>query len=465
MKRTWIEVGNLPRLLIVAASLFNTSYSHAVEIPAPGCQPERRTVMHTGNFELATGNYVPCAIDTGFKSGESGLAITHDGTLLRSVAFKPMGIAASSDQGATWQQRPLPQGAPLFISDGYIDPVTDRYFYAGAGNKPVYGSDDKGLTWSSSTFDSKLRQDWPKLFSGPPVHARNSGYPTNIYYCNWTVPLGIFSQTRCFKSTDGGATFTTTGKDPYAGAVCKVPKQTPGVGHGRGIVDAHDGTIYLPVSYCGAMEMAMSHDEGATWTRRTIRQNASSSQKILTDAAHSPQWKEQLANYSFNLVPAEFASGQHSDALAIDGAGNLYAVWVDSNTYLPVISRSTDAGKSWSEPTVFSPPSVVQAVLPSITVTADGKVGISYYGSTDKWSWTGYLTITSDAISLNPIFESAAISIPDQPLMDQPCCWVSGPQEYTAARWGADGSLWAAFGGYTGSFFYARGVVGRLLPQ
>jgi len=465
-----VTTGRISRRLFRTAAfatcLLLTGLSYAATASSPaGCQPDRRTTMHSGNTVIAEGTFIPCVIDTGFKSGESGLAITRDGTLLRSVTLSPTGIAASSDNGATWSLRPLPKGAPAFIADGYIDPVSDRYFYAGAFKKPVFSSDDKGVTWSPSTFDNSPRDDWPKLFSGTPVTPRNNSFASNIYYCNWTAPFGIFSQTRCFKSTDGGNNFTKTGSDPYAGAVCKIRGQTPGVGHGRGIVDSRNGTIYLPASYCGAMEVAISHDEGESWQRQVIKQDAYSSQKAIADAKNSKPWHEQLANYSFNLVPAEFASSQQGDALGMDNQGRLYAVWIDGNTYLPVISHSVDAGKTWSDPVVFSAPDVVQAVLPSIAVTADGRVGISYYGTTDKWSWTGYLAISDDVTNPTPVFQTAAITRADLPLMPEPCCWASGPQEYTAARWAPDGSLWSAYAGHTGIFFYARGMLGRLIPQ
>jgi hypothetical protein len=465
MSCKWIGQKNLLATVLATGTFFFYSTSSHAKPPDHGCQADRRTVQHSDGVVLAEGTYIPCLIDTGFKSGESGLAITRDGTLLRSVTLFPTGIAVSSDSGATWKLQVLPKNAPAFIADGYVDPATDRYFYAGAFSKPVFSSDDKGITWSQSTFGPGRRDDWPKLFSGPPATPRSGGYPTNIYYCNWTLPLGIFSQTRCFKSIDGGAAFTATGSDPYANAICKDSAQTTGVGHGRGIVDPHDGTIYLPASYCGSMEVAISRDEGASWQRKTIRKNASNAEKKLSDAKHSAQWREQLDNYSFNLVPAELAAGQNSDSLAIDGNGRLYALWIDGDSYLPVIAYSSDGGAQWSEPVVVSPPDVVQAVLPSIAIASDGRLGISYYGTRDKWSWTGYMAISNDAAVSKPIFETATVTYPTQPLLSEPCCWASGPQEYTAARWAPDGSLWAAFAGHTGVFFYARGVVGRLVSQ
>ena len=117
------------------------------------CQRDRRTVRHAGGAVLGAGSYEPCLINTGMTTGETGLAISSDGTLLRSAATGPLGIAVSSDNGMTWERRVLPEGASVGIADGYLDPVTNRYFYSGMGNTPVYASDDQGVTWIAGTFD------------------------------------------------------------------------------------------------------------------------------------------------------------------------------------------------------------------------------------------------------------------------------------------------------------------------
>ena len=61
----------------------------------PECQGDRRTIRHSGGVVLGSGVYEPCLIDTGMPSGEPGLAISRDGTLLRSVSTDPTGIAVS----------------------------------------------------------------------------------------------------------------------------------------------------------------------------------------------------------------------------------------------------------------------------------------------------------------------------------------------------------------------------------
>ncbi|TVV74765.1 sialidase family protein [Sphingomonas solaris] len=428
-----------------------------------GCDADRRSVRHAGGVALGAGAYRPCLIDTGMTSGEPGLAITRDGTILRSVATSPAGIAVSTDNGASWTRRLLPAGTRTGIPDGYLDPVTDRFFYSALGASPVFASDDKGATWQKGVFDSADRYDWNRVFSGRPAAPRGGAYPTNVYYCNMTTPGGFLTGARCFRSVDGGRTFRTSGADPYRRGDCTNLTQPQGSGMGRGIVDPADGTIYIPVHFCGAIELVTSHDEGRTWHRHIVSRMRDSAAKGILNAIASPAWRRQLVSGRSNAVPAEMAANQFSDALAMDAAGRLYLQWIDE-TYLPVLAWSADKGRTWSRPVRASPPEVVQAVLPSLTVTPEGRVGLSYYGTTDRQGWTGYLAVSADPTAAAPVFDTASVTRPGRPLMPEACCWASGPQEYTVARWSPDGTLWGAFVA-TVPKGDARGVLGRLVRR
>ncbi len=428
-----------------------------------GCHDDRSTVRHTGGKVAGAGSYMPCLIDTGMRSGEPGLAITNDGTLLRSVTTGPAGIAVSSDDGKTWVRRVLPKDTRTGIPDGYLDPVTQRYFYSALGESPVYASDDLGKTWQLGTFDSPDRYDWNRVFSGRPVKPRSGGYPTNIYYCNMTQPGGFVTGARCFKSVDGGRSFKTTGPDPYKHGDCKDPTQPRGSGFGRGIVDPKDGAIYMPIHFCGATRVVVSHDEGASWSEHIVRKDIGGGGIGVLRALASPAWRKQLMSGRANTVPAEMALTQTSDALGMDVAGRLYYVFNDDDQ-LPVLTWSADKGRTWSKPVRINPPGVLQTVFTGIAVTPEGRVGISYYGTTDKQVWTGYLSISEDPTASAPTFETAAVTRPGKPLMPEACCWASGPQEYTIPRWAPDGSLWGAFVA-TVPQGDAQGVLGRLVKR
>ncbi|WP_139279744.1 sialidase family protein [Rhodococcoides yunnanense] len=457
----WI-VTTVP-LILLCTSLSIPAQAEPAQ--APGCDPGRSTVSHRDNIQVAgTSAFEPCLVDTGMTTGESGLAIDSDGALLRTVTTGPTGIAVSEDDGATWERRVLPPGTTPDLADGYRDPVTDRFFYTGVGSGPVFATDDRGRTWTAGTIEPNLQfpGDWPRLFSGPPVQPRAGGYPTNIYYCNWTVPTGLTSGTRCYTSRDGGSTFQQSGPD-IVPVPCPDPLFTPGIGHGRGVVDPRDGTIYMTVSACGRLEVAVSKDEGASWIRHSVPDSHTGGLRSIVDAIGSPGWVPQNLGGRINPVPAELSASQLSDSISLDAEGNLYVVWIDSGSYLPRLATSSDGGRTWSAGKQFAAPAVVQAVMPAVVATPEGRIGLSYYGSTDKLTWTGYLAVSDDATEPSPTFASAAVTPPGAPLMTEPCCWANGIQEYTMPRWAPDGSLWAAFAA-TRPSGDGEGVVGRLIP-
>ena len=356
-------------------------------------------------------------------------------------------------------------GAPNGISDGYVDPITQRYFYTGLGDSPVYFTDDRGKTWGTGTFDSTARQDWNKVFSGRPRVPRTTGYPTNTYYCNWSAPAGVVTPTVCYRSTDGGKTFVTAGPDVFSPQVCADPGEHPSPNHGRGVVDARDGTVYVAANVCGHQDLAVSKDEGRTWTHRVIgpsQTHVPEEQAFLDVAASAALQKQALAG-RVNPVSAYLSGAENSDNLAIDSTGRLYAIWVALGSYLPYVSTSGDGGTTWSPAALVSPPGVQLTALPSINATATGRVGVSFMGSTDEGeTFTGYLSVIDHLRDGAPVVQGAAVTRPGAPLMTDPCCWANGAEEYTAARWAPDGSLYAAFAGSRPSGD-AEGFVGRLV--
>lgn len=432
-----------------------------------GCQGDRRTTVYAQGKELGKGTWVPCVIDTKITSGESGLQIDTKGTLIRGVATDPVGIAVSADNGKTWKHRAMPDGTTASEGDGYLDPVTGRYFYTEAGNTDLRYTDDLGKTWGRGTFDSTQRQDWPRVFSGRPLKARAKGYPTNVYYCNWVAPLGVVSPTVCQKSVDGGRTFVSLGDPVFNIQACSNPTAFPSPNHGRGIVDPRNGTIYLVGAVCGHLDVAISKDEGKTWVHRVIPGSQSQYtyvQPIIDTATNVPFIQGNLTGKP-NPVAAYLQSTGLVDNLKMDGRGNLYAAWIAAGTYKTTISSSRDAALTWSTPVQVTPPSVNHTVAPSIAVTKEGRVGVSYNGTTDKGAtWTGYLTVVDDLGKRGQRVQTASVTRPGKPLITEPCCWSNGTQEWTEVRWAPDGTLWSAFFGSRPSGD-AEGFVGHLVPQ
>lgn len=460
----------------VVGSLLVLSPGAQARSVQPGCDADRRSVVHAGGKAVAArGSWEPCLLDTGFHTGETNMGIMPDGTLIRSTATdrgalmdtvvdrlfgdttNTPGIAVSSNRGASWVKRLLPKGTPPGVVEGYADPQTGRYFMP--SDTVMNYTDDAGRTWHTGTFDSADRYDWPRSFAGRPVKLRKTGYRNNVYHCNWTSAAGANTDTRCYRSVDGGRTFHNVGPD-FVHAQCSNPLQVAGVTHGRGIVDARNGTIYLPFHECGTFYVAVSTDEGQSWTRRPVATFTSTAVNAIADTALDVPFVLQNATGRPNAISGEMQAGAQVDAVAMDSRGRLVAVWIDGPGYRTYLARSADGGRTWTKRLDITAPGVSKAILPSVDISRRGRIGVSYYGTTTGGeTWTGFLAVSDDAKT----FQSAAVTRPGKDLMQEPCCWASTTVENTTAKWGPDGSLYGAFARSSREDGNS-GVVGRLRP-
>jgi hypothetical protein len=117
-----------------------------------------------------------------------------------------------------------------------------------------------------------------------------------------------------------------------------------------------------------------STDKGVTWSKNAI-----------SVASLDPTF---LAPY--NPDNGHFIrSGGLPDFAADPASGKLYAVWEDDRPTANVdaiqFSQSTDGGQTWSTPVKINqtptniPPEDQQAFTPTVKVTANGTVGVTYY--------------------------------------------------------------------------------------
>jgi hypothetical protein len=194
-------------------------------------------------------------------------------------------------------------------------------------------------------------------------------------------------------------------------------------------VDAK-GTIYLPRGWCGEPYLAISKDEGDTWTRIKV------------------------ADKPLPYDPANGAWANDSGA-AVDAQGNLYYTWV-ADDYHPYLTISRDRGKTWTKPVDILPPGVIRTQNPSIDVGSPGKIAIAFLGSQQQASapgaqvtWSGYITESADALAANPTFYAAPVDDPNgNPLWKGECgssirCGNMG--DFYEVRIGPDGLPRAAF--------------------
>jgi hypothetical protein len=94
--------------------------------------------------------------------------------------------------------------------------------------------------------------------------------------------------------------------------------------------------------------------------------------------------------------PSKVRTGANFPTMAIDRAGNLYAVWPQAPVVNGVVgnvslkfSYSTDEGNHWSNP-VTIPTGLTNSIMPWIAAGDDGRVDIGFYGTTagvDTANW------------------------------------------------------------------------------
>jgi hypothetical protein len=368
---------------------------------------------HAGGKVVRNAKHLPKPVlyDTKHGAGEPTVGFTADGSMFYAAAdidAKPapnqIDILRSKDGGRTWEEaNPMvgPQKTHPVTLDPYLyideSEGADRVFTIDltVACSDLSYSDDGGDTWTTNPMACGVPiNDHQTLFSGPPATSLTVGYPNIVYYC-----FNDVASSSCTKSLDGGITFGPAGTPPYegtdGGGVC-------GGLNGHGHVGP-DGTVFLPREYCGKPMLAISHDEGVTWSQVDV-----SGGKMGHPDGADP-------------------------SVSTDSAGNIYYVWIAENR-LPYLVISKDAGETWSKPLMVGAPGLKEANLPTIDVGAKGKVAIAYMGSTNsqgkpwndpaklaKTTWNGYITMSANVLKRNPLFYSGSVNNPRDPIQRGRC--------------------------------------------
>jgi hypothetical protein len=421
-----------------------------------------------------------CVVAPGANATEVSLVVQGDGSVATGVTSRGAGAGGmiTKDGGTTWKKA-VPGATALNASGvhragmGWVvsDPASGRLLVSSLGNAGCSGgvlhdvlsySDDKGATWTTTGGQLCDGGDWGKTFVGPAAKDATraalaaSGYPNVVYHCSG----GSVDVTRyCWRSTDGGRTFTRTamnavsGQYPYGAEKGARPGPRPCPEDdddfnqlvGQGVV-ADDGAIYMPVSHCSYVSIVKSTDEGDTW------------QLVPVPVARSRGWNTHgdilgftnPPNAGFPTNPKQPFMNQYGPVgmaavfgkqLDMDSAGNLYLAWVNAPDQMLRLSVSTDRGTTWSTPRVISPPEVRQSTVAAITVRSPGVVAVAYYGTKDGTAYDGYLTASRNALDADPVFVSTAVS-PAKPLQPNK---VGEPIESAGVDIAADGSVWASY--------------------
>ena len=367
-------------------------------------------------------------------SGEPTVAINKNGvaiypsiefdsavpSLARTVVYR------SENGGQTWDYAnpKLPIDDPILDGESqplsldpyvYADPTTGRMFTMDLYLACAWlsWSDDDALTWTTQPVSCGIPvNDHQTIFTGPATVVPTTPlYDNIVYYCNNQVAEVI-----CTRSLDGGLTWLPTGTQPYLG----VNTGTEGgeVGfcgglHGHGHASYTTGFVYLGKGHCNDPWVAISEDNGLTWTR-------------------------VLINGATGMSPQD----NHEVSISSDSAGNVYAFWMDSDM-LPRLAVSTDFGYTWGPAHKVGLPQVTAAKFPSIVAGDEGRIAFLYLGTTSEGgvatedqmnqTWEAYVAYSYDATSEDPTFLTTTAHDPTDPMMRGPCngrCQVNNGGQY-----------------------------------
>jgi hypothetical protein len=435
---------------LIAATLSSLALAPAASAAAPGCHarwPATAYRAGVGASHPARVARLPvgCGVSTRYATSETTLAVANGGAILFSPANSENTLARSTNHGASWslvgptqlQYTSLwntvdPQvvvdrrtGRLFWVHTSYTEdlrwPLPDQSpaswlvptAIANAHGFQVYSSSNGGRSWSTADYSSQDTADWEKLFVGPPPPRRTgqpqpSGYPDIVYVCA-NAPQEVIGPGRaCYKSLDGGVTFTSTGYEfPSAAA----PSNCPALAANTGAV-AHDGTVYIPQSCAGGTYLAVSRDEGASYS-----------------------W--------LPVAGAPPASGLGAGVqLAIDRAGELYMLWLASDTLELVSSR--DGGRDWSAPQTVSPAGLHGITLPALAAGPRGNVGIVYYAAADPSAKAlgGYVSQTANALNGHPLYYEGAVNDPSHPIFENYGDSYTPRADFVGATYDAHGGFW-----------------------
>jgi hypothetical protein len=439
---------------------------------------QESTTRHRAGGErlAAAGRATVTRLDTGVQAAEPTLGVRSDGSAYYvGFAGQRHVLLRSRDDGKTWQE--LDPAVPgqtqeetTFDPYIWVDEKTDRLWDADLTTPncaTISVSDDGGDTFRAAP--NCHHTDHQTLFAGPPPEAAAapSGHPHVAYYCSNDGGATVESLgTGCSKSRDGGTTWIRTGdlafrNDPSrTGGSFGIPGFCSGAtGHGA---VGPDGKVYVPRGYCDQPYLAVSEDEGLTWTRTQV-----SDKGVIVGI------EDEVIG-----TTAGFAIEDHEAAVAVDPAGNVYYFWI-ANDHLPYLAVSRDGGRSFGKAIMVAAPGVNEAWGPTIDAGDTGKIAFAYIGTTNSpggpycvrttstttcetadgrpatpnsayeaTRWNGYMGMTTDALAAQPVFESGAVSTDADPLsMGGGCGPVRCLQQldFIDVMIARDGTAWAAF--------------------
>lgn len=246
----------------------------------------------------------------------------------------------------------------------------------GAGTSTAAISDDDGNSWTSLIAGNYPAGPDHETLGGGPFHAPiptppAPAYPNAIYYCSQN---GV-QNAECSRSDDGGVSYGP-------GVPIFDPTMCGGGIHGH-VKVSPQGTVYVPNSSCavgnppGANGVAVSTDNGITWTQRTVPGSTGSQDPAI-------------------------GIGQNTVGKPAGQAANtLYLGWVSADGHAHA-AHSPDEGVTWQDDTDIS--SIIgsnNAVFAAVVAGDDNRAAFAFLGTDPdcptKKVWHAYIATTYDA--------------------------------------------------------------------
>jgi hypothetical protein len=456
-------LASAPRRFAVAAGLALVSLAIGAQAslapaqtPDPRCDASRRAIeYHPGGPVQPGSQLMPCRYDVGAVAMEPSFVFGNDGRILYqtwttrpgSVGGLPPapGVRRSDPTYSRWASV-TPKGVMAHPTslDPYIyrDPWTRRVFtvdYLGTGVplcSEISYTDDEGTHWTTSPLACG-GFDGESIGAGPPVSSRTVGYPDIVYYCTGTT-LGSSPPTTtplCSKSIDGGLTFAPTGAAPFP---LTGPNDVFAPWAGNPVVGP-DGSLYLPKRWNGQPQLAISRNEGRSWSRVQVAGNG--------------------------------ASGEATRVAVDPRSGDLFYTWTGAD-HMPYLSYSINRGGTWSGPVNLAPPGLRETALPRVAVSAAGRVAVVYLGSANApghppyyadcnvflsactdgpyagATWNGFITEIDSPMFPSPLLRTATVNPPSRPLFTGGCSAdgaCKGELDFLDVHFDASETAWGAF--------------------
>lgn len=421
-----------------------------------GCKPDARAIAYRAGGSVLSPQPmeapIPCLEVVDRRTSESAtVAVLRSGRVLYAPLVEnaypaplddrgPAAIAASEDRGRHWRAL-LPGDAnhildvPPWMS---IDPHTQRIWFATVlpdlCGAEISWSDDGGRRWQTNPAVGCPAMGSERVLEGPAPAggAKPRGYPHVVYYCANLSDLSP-SNLWCYRSLDGGKSFTFTGgfPDPPPKPGCRTehPARPGAVGT--------DGTLYFPVFQCGELSVAISRDEGASW--RWTRLGRSEVEDLYTTS--------MAVDRAGNVYLAWIAGSAHSRGGSGSGTGVNPATEGILGSGKPLLSISRDRGRAWSRPLRAGLPQVKDAEMIAISAREAGQLAISYLANTNGGPLLdGWLSETRDALAPHALWWAASLNDPRTPLIDTRDSTTFGDRLFfNTDMFAPDGTPWVAF--------------------